>query len=1004
MKTFFKLICSLALLLMLMSTVLMAQGVSIDLGKTTQGRYMKLVGNSGTGLIQDVIKIRGEYCAKNAAAGNAMYFDVLDEYFKNLPAGTYSLINVEYYDSVAATIGLQYSAQTGATTHPDVITTAATGKWKAFSFFVNDAYFGNNLANASDIKLTCTGTMFINAVKVIPFEKYIDFGKIKNADGTITDDAIGFNRVNLTGSDGLMRYVDTLGMTLMTSNRSDPTRGGYVYLNLDDAYINGSTAPWSNVFVTMEYFDGTDPNKYLRLQYDSQGSDKNKSTESIFGKAWQCLRTYTFEINDAFFANLGAGTGDMRLQFAQPGLFLNRITITKIPKRPLPSTVRIGNQTSFKFLDKPTVDGNVSDWSWLASRRDTMQMRYDANNYRTDEFYRTWILNNDNVPVVEAGEAGGVVNPGVPGAWDPKDLTGMVRVGWDDDNVYFAVEVKDNVLDVTGSSWDQKDGFGFYFDVSHTVVNNRPAAIRDDNVFQKGEHFIFLPASNSDLGVWKHSTSQTGEALPTTVKKSVVPTADGYILEASIPISMLTDGLPWRPDSLNHPDNYSPLYGYILNDADNVGPTSGRLMYGAHNDDDEFWGTLGFVPIPLVDKGVMVDLGPANYESFMTQVEKTSTDGAVKQLEVQGKKCVQLEKGYAYFDVNDAVLSAAKPHSRLLISVEYLDSGAVAGGRFRIQYNSSDASLAGVAADYKDTPWITVGNTKQWKTAIIKINDAKFAGKQNGKADFRVHSESNNLVLNQVRVAVMDLWIDLGDQSNFNIASALLSGDGVRDSAFVGGFRCQTNLGTANYMYFAVADSAIYNGNHQELFLTIEYYDTAATASIGVHYNSFTDAYADPSAAAFSMGTNQWKLHTFYIPDGKFANLGNGSSDFRTNKLGGQKNFIRRIMIGAIDALLPKTTAVEDQSWLPFVFDLQQNYPNPFNPATTIRYSLPKEGPATLKVFNVLGQEVATLVNTVQRAGVHSVQWNASQMSSGVYFCRLTQDDNMKVQKLMLMK
>jgi hypothetical protein len=65
---------------------------------------------------------------------------------------------------------------------------------------------------------------------------------------------------------------------------------------------------------------------------------------------------------------------------------------------------------------------------------------------------------------------------------------------------------------------------------------------------------------------------------------------------------------------------------------------------------------------------------------------------------------------------------------------------------------------------------------------------------------------------------------------------------------------------------------------------------------------------------------------------------------------------------------------------------------------------LPKEGQATLKVFNLLGQEVAILVNSVQRAGVYSVQWNASVMSSGVYFCRLTQGDNVKVQKLLLMK
>ena len=1003
MKTHLQALCVLGVLLILASGIVAAQGVSIDLGKTTQGRYMKVVGNSGTGLIQDVIKIKGEYCAKNAAAGNAMHFDVADDYFMNFAAGTYSLINVEYYDSLATTIGLQYSGQGGATTHPDVITTAGTGKWMSFSFFMADVKFNNDLANSADIKLTCVGTMFVNAVKVIPFEKYIDFGKITNPDNSKTDDADGINRINLTGSDGLMRYVDTLGTTLMTSDRADPTKGGYAYLNIDDAYINGATAPWSNVFITLEYLDGPDPNKYLRVQYDASPINKNLSTESVYGRNWNCLRTYSFEINNGFFNNLGAASGDMRIHFGHPGLFVNRLMIMKIPKRPLPSTVRLANHTAFKFLDTPTMDGNLVDWNWLQSRNDTMLMRYDANNFRTDEFYRTWLLNSANVPVVEAGEAGGVVDPGVPAAWDPNDLTGMIRIGWDNTKLYFAVQVKDNVLDVSGASWDQKDGFGFYFDVGHTIVNNKPVAMRDDPAFVLGEHFIFLPASNSDLGFWKHSTSQTGEALPVSVTKSVVTTADGYILEASIPLSLLTDGIAWKPDSLNNPDNFSPLFAYMVNDADNVGAFSGRLMYGGHSDDDEFWGQLGFVPIPLADKGMMVDFGPVNYENFMTQVEKTSADGAVKQLDVHEKKCAELEKGYAYFDVSDAILSADKQHRRLLVSVEYLDSASVAGSQFRVQYNSSDPTLVGVAADYKDTPWITVGNTKEWKTQIFEINDAKFESKQNGGADFRIHSEQSNLIVNQVRVAIKDLWLNLGNQAGYNINSTAPS-DGVRDSAFVGGSQCQATNPASNYMYFNVADSVIYNGNHSELFLTIEYYDTTASASIGLHYSSFLDAYADPNASAFVMGTNQWKLHTFYLPDAKFIGNENGQSDFRVNKQGGQTVFIRRVFIGSVDALVNQATGIAQGPELPFTFSLEQNFPNPFNPTTTIKYSVPEEGVTSLTVYNILGQQVATLVNANLMPGNYTAQWDASKLATGVYIYRLMQNNNVQTHKLMLLK
>ncbi len=67
-------------------------------------------------------------------------------------------------------------------------------------------------------------------------------------------------------------------------------------------------------------------------------------------------------------------------------------------------------------------------------------------------------------------------------------------------------------------------------------------------------------------------------------------------------------------------------------------------------------------------------------------------------------------------------------------------------------------------------------------------------------------------------------------------------------------------------------------------------------------------------------------------------------------------------------------------------FDLYQNYPNPFNPSTLIKYSVPEESRVTIKIFNIIGQQVAELVNTLKRPGSYRVKWNASNYSSGVYF------------------
>jgi beta-glucuronidase len=83
-------------------------------------------------------------------------------------------------------------------------------------------------------------------------------------------------------------------------------------------------------------------------------------------------------------------------------------------------------------------------------------------------------------------------------------------------------------------------------------------------------------------------------------------------------------------------------------------------------------------------------------------------------------------------------------------------------------------------------------------------------------------------------------------------------------------------------------------------------------------------------------------------------------------------------------------TAIDDRApSFPTTSALQQNYPNPFNPSTTIRYRVGASGTATLKVYDVLGREVATLVNDKKAAGTYSVEWESKGCASGIYFCRL---------------
>ena len=93
-----------------------------------------------------------------------------------------------------------------------------------------------------------------------------------------------------------------------------------------------------------------------------------------------------------------------------------------------------------------------------------------------------------------------------------------------------------------------------------------------------------------------------------------------------------------------------------------------------------------------------------------------------------------------------------------------------------------------------------------------------------------------------------------------------------------------------------------------------------------------------------------------------------------------------------------------DVTSLPIQFELAQNYPNPFNPSTTIKFSIPQSSNVTLKIFNTLGQEVSTLINQNMESGVHTINFDASQLNSGIYFYRLDADQFSQVRKMTLIK
>ncbi len=197
----------------------------------------------------------------------------------------------------------------------------------------------------------------------------------------------------------------------------------------------------------------------------------------------------------------------------------------------------------------------------------------------------------------------------------------------------------------------------------------------------------------------------------------------------------------------------------------------------------------------------------------------------------------------------------------------------------------------------------------------------------------------------------------------------------------------------APYSYVTDAD--------RHLFSTFGAYDLGAVSfgligpdGTGIDYYAFAGEIAD------------WKCGTTYIDydsayDGIITdNIStSGAEDPGAIKYG---NGIWFVAHDSIKGIITNVVAVENDA--PDAFAVAQNSPNPFNPTTTISFSIPEAGNVAIDVFNVAGQRVDTVVSDFMSAGSHSVTWNASEFSAGVYFYSVKTDNFTKTMKMTLLK
>ncbi len=122
--------------------------------------------------------------------------------------------------------------------------------------------------------------------------------------------------------------------------------------------------------------------------------------------------------------------------------------------------------------------------------------------------------------------------------------------------------------------------------------------------------------------------------------------------------------------------------------------------------------------------------------------------------------------------------------------------------------------------------------------------------------------------------------------------------------------------------------------------------------------------------------------------------------NYGSGKAVSHENLLLTASIAVPTAVIESAT----QSNVPLQYGLEQNYPNPFNPSTTIRFQMPSKGFVTLRIYDIVGREVATLVNGFQEAGTHNVKFDASNLPSGIYLYRITSGTYAETKKLVLIK
>jgi len=308
-----------------------------------------------------------------------------------------------------------------------------------------------------------------------------------------------------------------------------------------------------------------------------------------------------------------------------------------------------------------------------------------------------------------------------------------------------------------------------------------------------------------------------------------------------------------------------------------------------------------------------------------------------------------------------------------------------------------------LSTDYGET-WsnVNIGLFLSVYTSLAVIDEVIFAGSFAGRGVYK--STNNGLIWSQTALnnrfiyalATMDSYL-LAGTSSFGFQFSSNNGTSWTEAGF-------TNQ---NVFAIAVIDNNIFVSARDSVFRTTDLGITWTPASNNLPTNKvLTFAVYENNLFASTLGFGVWLSTDF---GGNWTNESEGF-DFAQEAFALIVNepylFAGRQFSGVWRRLLSQmVTSVElINNQIPNDFILKQNYPNPFNPSTNIEYSIPSESFVELKVYDVLGDDVASLVNEQQQAGVYRADFTASNLSSGVYFYKLQAGSFIETKKMILLR